>query len=215
MNDEKVTEHILDRTTEKFYEDGFVSFTMDDVARDSGISKKTLYRLIPSRQDLIFRVVNRQMDRVKAKQQEILADTSLDYRQKLDALIGTVSGILSRVQRRSMQEMGRIHPDLWEMIRMRRMEILKGMSAVLEEGLADGRVRTDIPVDFIARYFQSVVDSMITPRTIGDVQMAPRELMSSVLNLFFDGISLDGGTPERFRDSQPGASIQHEELFHD
>ena len=214
MDDDRVTERILERTTEKIYEDGFVAFTMDDVARDSGISKKTLYRLIPSRHELIFRVVNRQIDRVKAKQQEILADDSLDYRQKLDSLIGTVSGILGRVQRKSMQEMGRIHPDLWEMIRVRRMEILKGMTAVLEEGQAEGRVRTDIPVSFLALYFQSVVDSMINPRTIGDAGMAPRELITSVLSVFFDGIALDDGTPKRFRDGRPDAPSRHEENFH-
>ena len=44
---------ILDRTIELFYEFGIKNLSMDDISRKLKISKKTLYRYVNSKEDLI------------------------------------------------------------------------------------------------------------------------------------------------------------------
>lgn len=44
---------ILDKTVELFYEYGIRNLNMDDISRSLGISKKTLYQYVKSKEDLI------------------------------------------------------------------------------------------------------------------------------------------------------------------
>ena len=52
MNDSKF-KAILDKTVELFYEFGIRNLNMDDISRSLGISKKTLYQYVKSKEDLI------------------------------------------------------------------------------------------------------------------------------------------------------------------
>ena len=193
MDEEKVTERILDRTVDRIFSGGFSGFTMDDVASDAGVSKKTLYRLLPSRNKLIITAVERQVNRVKRRQEAIIADASLSYCEKLNAMLTVVSEVISRVNRQTLKDLARLHPEVWEVIRERRMLLLKNMTRILEEGREAGEIRTDIPANFIALYFQTMVDALISPRTAAEADMSPSDLMSSTLTLFFEGAATTKG----------------------
>lgn len=51
----------LKRVEELFFKLGIKSITMDDVARELGISKKTLYSFVESKDDLVSKVMDRHM----------------------------------------------------------------------------------------------------------------------------------------------------------
>jgi len=44
---------IIELTEEKFFRDGFYKTTMDEVASELKMSKKTIYKFFPSKDDLV------------------------------------------------------------------------------------------------------------------------------------------------------------------
>lgn len=194
MDESKIREWILDRTTERFYADGLSNLTMDEVAGDAGISKKTLYKIIPSKNDLILSVIGRQIDIVESRQREIMADSSLDFSGKLDGMVRAVSALLARIQQKSVMDMLRLSPDIWNLIRARRVRLLESMALILEEGRNEGRLRDDIPPSFLARYFYKMIDSLVTPEAVMEEGITPTELLDMTLSILYNGIFIPGGS---------------------
>src|SRR5512133_2454862 len=61
MNDE--LKNILSRVSELYLRYGIKSITMDDVARELGISKKTLYQYVTDKDDLVGKIVDNEISR--------------------------------------------------------------------------------------------------------------------------------------------------------
>lgn len=188
MDEEKVMGRILDCTEERIFSEGLKNLTMDEVASDAGVSKKTLYRVIPSKNDLILMVVNRKMDGVERKQKAVIEDPGLGFQEKVDGVIRVISKVLVQVGRRAIQDLSRLSPDLWELIRRRRQSIIKGLMVLLEEGRREGVVRDDLSAEFIAAFFLQTVDTMITPQMVLKLDMPPKDLVDGVLKMFFNGV---------------------------
>lgn len=192
MDESRIREWILDQTTERFYTGGLSNLTMDEVARDAGISKKTLYKIIPSKNDLILSVIGRQIDIVESRQRDIMADSSLDFSGKLDGMVRAVSALLTRIQQKSVIDMVRLSPDIWDLIRIRRAKLLEAMVLILEEGRTKGRLKEDITPTFLARYFIKMIDSLVTPEAAMEEDMTPNELLDMTLSIIYNGILIPG-----------------------
>lgn len=70
-------EKIIDTAIEEFTRNG-LKFTMNDVAKALGISKKTIYTVFESKQDVLMAIADRYARDFTDMRQEIEADTELD-----------------------------------------------------------------------------------------------------------------------------------------
>ncbi len=193
MDEDRIREWILERSTDRFLSQGFSSFTMDEIARDAGVSKKTLYRLIPSKNKLIVMVLGHQIEIIEKKQNVILEDSSMGFKARLEAMFRIIFEFYSRIGAKSLQDIERLSPEIWEMVRQRRKSALDRVIRLLEEGRLERQIRNDIPSNFLGRYFQSTIDSLLSPRVMMEEDMAPNELLDITLSLMFNGISKSPG----------------------
>ena len=77
-------EKIIDTAIEEFTRNG-LKFTMNDVAKALGISKKTIYTMFESKQDVLMAIADRYARDFTDMRQEIEAD-ELDTMEKLERL---------------------------------------------------------------------------------------------------------------------------------
>ena len=73
---------IVNATINIFKEKG-VKFTMDDLANNLGVSKRTLYENIDSKETLLNLLVDDIFDSITEKGKEILNDDTIDNLEKL------------------------------------------------------------------------------------------------------------------------------------
>ena len=79
-------EKIIDAAIEAFTEDG-LKFTMNDLAKKLGISKKTIYTVFESKQDVLIGIGDRYAVDFDRMQKELEADVHLDTVEKLEKLL--------------------------------------------------------------------------------------------------------------------------------
>lgn len=79
-------EKIIDAAIEAFTEDG-LKFTMNDLARKLGISKKTIYTIFASKQDVLLGIGDRYAADFNRMQKKLEEDTTLGTVEKLEALL--------------------------------------------------------------------------------------------------------------------------------
>lgn len=78
-------EKIIDTAIEEFTKHGS-KFTMNDVAKELGISKKTIYTIFESKQDVLVGIADRYARDFTDMREAIEQDDSLDTLEKLERL---------------------------------------------------------------------------------------------------------------------------------
>lgn len=150
---------ILDRTVELFYEFGIRNLNMDDISRSLGISKKTLYQYVKSKEDLIENLFY--YDEMK---------WDIEFSKIKPGELNAIE-VLFKASLMVFEEMGRLNPKLkfelkkyYEhlanqfMVR-RQNHIFNLISRNLEKGIKEGLYRSDVNVDLAAGlYVRNLVD---------------------------------------------------------
>src|ERR1043165_2403604 len=84
-----IRQRIVDAARAHFFSHGFRSVTMDDLADELGISKKTLYAYFPGKFDLLESVLADKFAGLEARLTEITRGPSLDFPAALHHLLTT------------------------------------------------------------------------------------------------------------------------------
>lgn len=149
LNDPKLQE-ILEKTVELFFEFGIRNLNMDDISRSLGISKKTLYQYVKSKEDLIEKLFY---------YDEMKWDIEMS---KLKINEMNAIEILLQVSLRVFEEMGRFNPKLkfelkkyyehtFQQFMVRKQNHIFGqISKNIEKGIAEGLYRKDINIELVA-----------------------------------------------------------------
>ncbi|MEO6760211.1 MAG: TetR/AcrR family transcriptional regulator, partial [Saprospiraceae bacterium] len=105
----------LRRTEDLFMRYGIKSLTMDDVARELGISKKTLYQFVENKDDLVVKVIERHLEEEKDRdcgnQEE--AENAL---HEIFLVLQQSTNDFQKMKSNLIFELQRFHRAAWEKI---------------------------------------------------------------------------------------------------
>jgi AcrR family transcriptional regulator len=132
----------------------FHEITMDEVAREAGVGKGTIYRYFANKEELYFEVALAAHDAL-CELVEAEAAREGSFGEKLSRVSAAVGDFFQRrhrawnlmqaEDRRQLMGQGKLR-DSWCQRRARLREALVG---VFETGLASGEIRSDVPVSFL------------------------------------------------------------------
>jgi AcrR family transcriptional regulator len=150
---------ILDRTIQLFEEFGIRNLNMDDISRSLGISKKTLYQYVKSKEDLIEKLFY--YDEVKWKQES--AKVILDEMNAIDVLVQVslmVFNELSKLNPKIKFELQKYYESIYYQFMVRKQnQIFSMISKNIEKGIKEGLYRSDVNVDLVSGlYVRNLVD---------------------------------------------------------
>ncbi|MCL4538734.1 MAG: TetR/AcrR family transcriptional regulator [Bacteroidetes bacterium] len=88
---ENTRQAILDLAYAKFAEHGFKKVSIDEVAAELGISKKTVYKFFPSKEEILGEVVHAKMNSLLGIFEKIQAmkEPSIDKIRAISEVVGT------------------------------------------------------------------------------------------------------------------------------
>ena len=109
---EGLQKNILDATLRVFDQKG-LKFTMDDLAKELSISKKTIYTVYDDKEALFLAMVDYIFDSIKESEQMILTDPSLSVVEKLHRILGVLPEGYQNIDLRKFPP-GQIPEDLPE-----------------------------------------------------------------------------------------------------
>jgi len=92
-----------------------IKFTMTDLAKRIGVSKRCLYQHFTSKEDLISSLVDGWLEDVLKKRKEILAGND-SYEEKLKSILCGKPAVMSPTEGRIAYEIKRFMPSEWKRI---------------------------------------------------------------------------------------------------
>ncbi len=183
---EDTRELVVAEAKRLFYQFGFRRITMDEIAANLRMSKKTLYALFPSKEELVRAVVLTIMLPKMARMQELMKETNT----VADFFVGVIEvfrGLSRDISEPMMADM-RMMPDLWREIEERRLTVLSHIGEVIERGKKNGEVRADLNVDLFLRVFMQIINRLGNPAMMLELNLKPSEFAEQIFGIFFHGI---------------------------
>ena len=106
----------LDQVESLFMRYGIKSITMDDVAAELGISKKTLYQMVESKDDLVMKVLSHHISREKT-QCIVSSSSAANAIDEIFIVLDANSQELAQMKTNILNDLQKYHRDAWLMIR--------------------------------------------------------------------------------------------------
>ncbi len=186
---------IIEHTEEKFFRDGFYKTTMDEIASELRMSKKTIYKFFPSKDDLVHSIAKFFMNRMKNK---IVPALSSDKNaiEKLGDLIKILVKASEKISITRMEELKRHYPFVWHEIDNFRTEMMFGnITKVIDQGKKEG-LFMDYPTIIIMNVLVASVRSVVNPDFILNNNFSIIEAARYAFRIVISGILTDKGKKE-------------------
>ncbi len=178
---------ILRCATELFAEKGFIPTTMDDVAERANITKRTLYRYVKSKDDLLFAIHDTFSGYAwvtEASHQREEPDAAL--RRAYDQHVRTVCGHLTEIGV-FFEERKHLSPENTALVEARRHAWQGHVEWIVAEGVRVGAF-VDLPVRPVVQLTLGAMTEMYRWYR-ADGPLGPGELAHDYERLFMNGVS--------------------------
>ncbi len=145
-------EKILTSSAELFSQYGFKTITMDDIARRSGISKKTLYLHFANKEEVVNESITWYKNNTTNACMNVLNSASNPV-EAMVQMLAFFDNTFKRINPMALFELQRYYPEAYknfrEMLLEKDVELMKEN---LKDGIAKGYYRDDIDADLLAKY---------------------------------------------------------------
>jgi AcrR family transcriptional regulator len=192
--EETASQRILNAAREHLFRFGYGSFTMDDLARELGMSKKTLYVYFPGKEAIADKIVELIGRHISTRLDAVTSDKSKSFVQKLCAVVDVIGGQMSKVSPLLLRDLQRFAPSAYaRMDQLRQKNIPLYFGRLIREGIAEGRIRGDVDPDFTAQFWLQAIRGLLQPDVLERTQLTPRQTLEKAINLFFSGLLSPAG----------------------
>jgi TetR/AcrR family fatty acid metabolism transcriptional regulator len=194
MRDPDKPKQIVEAAIRVFARTGYYNSRVSDIAREAGIASGTIYLYFRTKDEILVTLFREKMaEWVTSARREIA--TERDPVAKIRRLV------------RMHFEVLETNPDLAEVVQVelrQGQKFFRGASAhevsayfdligsVLQEGIAAGRLRSDLPVKVATKMLFGAMDQLATSWVLGKRAYRLSEAADPVATIFLKGVTRDG-----------------------
>ena len=185
--------NILARVRCLYQKYGIKSVTMDDVAHELGISKKTLYQYVKDKNDLVEHVVNLELE------EGLMSSKNADW-DKLNAIeeMQEVHKMVDRMIKThnpsTEYDLKKYYPEEYQKVqKVRRERIYNFMLNNIRKGKTEGLYRSEINEEYITKMHVSRVENAFDNNIFTSDEMSSSALFYEVFIYHIRGIASEKG----------------------
>ncbi|MFK8039461.1 MAG: TetR/AcrR family transcriptional regulator [Crocinitomicaceae bacterium] len=191
VNDKKI--NFLLEAVQVYMRFGIKSVTMDELARQLGISKKTIYTFVKDKNELVEQCLQLSHD----QEQCDIKDISEKFDNAIDELLAIGELVTTRL--RSIHpsiffDIQKYHPGVLKKFEAHKNTFVKGcIISNLEKGKKQGLYRNNLNVEIIAGMYLSFIDVLFQGNTFDSHTISFYEIYSEYFRYHIRGISSKAG----------------------
>jgi len=162
-------------------------WNMLQLAAECGLTKRTLYKMIESKEKLIEDVI---LETIRAVQEDInLILTSGDnYRETLEEAAYKFPELLNILASSKIGEIYREYPGIEKAVIEKRNELVTGLCSYMQRGIEHSNIRPECEPESIVEYLQAITLYYLKQDLSIEIR---RKKISASLNILFKGILND------------------------
>jgi AcrR family transcriptional regulator len=181
-------DRILKGAEELFFKYGIKSITMDDIAKNLGISKKTIYQFYSDKNEVVETLIIHLMKSNECEFRQI-AKESANVIEEVFAMMKHMGVMFSHMNPNLFYDLQKYHPAAWKLFQQFKEECIESMvEQSVKKGIEQGHVRSDINTKIIARLRMEEVQMGFEPETFPPDKFKIVDVQLALLDHFLHGI---------------------------
>ncbi|MCE3295111.1 MAG: TetR/AcrR family transcriptional regulator [Crocinitomicaceae bacterium] len=173
---------IIDKATGIFLKYGIKSVTMDDMARELGMSKKTLYTYFSDKNDMVTQIISAktEFDRSQCVLVKTEAENAIDEMFRVNSY---VSVMMKGIHASVFYDLKRFHPEAMALLHDHKWGFVRRM--ILENivrGKAEGLYRAELPDEIIARIYVGATDMISDGEAFADLDKTSDQIFNEIMH---------------------------------
>ena len=181
-------EELVIKAKNLFFSYGLKSISMDDLAREAGTSKKTIYQIVSDKNELVDKVVT---DLVSCYA-EAMAECRTAARNAVEEVILKAQApftALAAINRNFFYELEKFFPAAWDkLVAYRQQVVLPSIVKNLQWGMEEGLYRPDLDAHFTAQIRLQQILTALNPKDFFQLTTDPQKLMNDLTEFYLHGI---------------------------
>lgn len=184
----ELRETILQGTIKVFNQKG-LKFTMDDIASNLGISKKTIYTVFADKEALFLEMVDYLFGSIKESERQVMESTEMSTLEKIRMILGVMPEGYREIDFRQLYLLKDKYPRIYHQVELRLETGWENTIALLEQGMEEGVIRKiDIPI--LKMMMEAALEQFFQRDILLRCQISYTDALNEVVNILVDGITV-------------------------
>lgn len=180
-------EQILKATIKVFHRKG-IKFTMDDLAKELGMSKKTIYTVFEDKNELFLSMVDYLFDEIKESENKILCDDSLSTKEKIHRILCVLPDGYKDLDFGQLYILKDKYPKTYKQVEKRLENGWENTIALLEQGKKEGVIR-DVNISLVKMMLEASLEQFFQRDILKKNKLSYQAALNEVVNILMIGIS--------------------------
>ena len=184
----EIKDKILQTAQELFFKYGIRSISMDDIAKHLSISKKTIYLSYKDKDEIVHTLIEKKCMN-DLKYFEGIHKVSGNVIEEMFSIMNHLGKIINEMNPGMFYDLQKYHSHSWNVFKEFREEhITKMVEEMLQRGIKQGFIRTDINSKILARMRMAQVEIGFNPTVFPPDKFKLLEVQLVMLEHFLYGI---------------------------
>jgi len=188
---------ILKHSQQKFHREGFYKTSMDEIASELRVSKKTIYKYFPSKDNLLEEICSETSCGIM-KNIDLILDSNEDVIVKFVKLLNMHSNFTMNISEKWIKDLSIHAPDIKKNIdEMKKSNIDKVSRKLIEQGKKEKLIE-NYPTQIIIATFNSSLMSVMAPDFLINNKFSIQNAFKITYEMLLNGILTNAGK-EKFK----------------
>jgi TetR/AcrR family transcriptional regulator, cholesterol catabolism regulator len=184
---------LLQRIAQLFMQYGVKSVTMDDLARQLGRSKKTIYQYFPNKEELVRETMSAFIQQNQAEVAQICSQEGNAIEEWIRISTHQFA-LIQHINSSIIFDIHKYYPKAWEVFNEHKVQFVYGcVRQNIERGIQQGLYRSDVVPEVIATYYIHKLEMFAVPDTFGRAEISRMDAFRQVMMYHLFGVASDKG----------------------
>ena len=183
---QEVKEEIMNAVLEEFQDKG-LKFTMDDIARHVGMSKKTLYEIFRDKDTLFDEMVAHTFSKIKEEERKVLDNPELSIVEKIRKIMIVLPGRYENLNVKQSALLEQKYPKVYRQIQKRLESDWEPTIALLREGMEAGQIRR-ISIPVLKAMLEGTIGQFFSTDVLSGETVSYAQALEDMMDIIMHGI---------------------------
>ena len=177
---------ILEATIKVFNKKG-LKFTMDDIASELSMSKKTIYTVFKDKETMFYQMVDYCFDNIKRSEEQVINDDSLSTVEKIRRILCVLPEGYKDIDFRQLYLLKDKYPKIYFKVEERLENGWESTISLINQGVEEGSIRP-IKIQVFKTMMEATIEQFFQRDILIANQISYQEALDEVVNILVDGI---------------------------
>ncbi len=184
----EIREKILNGIIAVFNKKG-LKFTMDDVADELKISKKTIYKEFSSKEEMFETMADYVFDNIKKKEEEIFNSDEYTTEDKIRLLLAAMPESYKNINFQELHPLKEKYPQVYKKVQKRLETGWEPTMKLLEQGKAQGIIKQDADLKIVKIMMEASLERFFEKDVMKGSHKKYNDFLNEVVDILLTGIA--------------------------